>query len=199
MTDEDAIAIGNADPDEVPEILEKLEPEERARALRTWARTQFSGPVPPSWEMEAYARVDPSFPDRLLTLSETLARQNHEQQMERAAVAREALSIQAAQIRGINETNREVLINERFGIVAGTFMFLVVFGLATVLILNGHGAVGVASLITALGAAVASVVWKRRTDALNNERVAEELEEAQAEVDALRREAGLEGAGDIPS
>ncbi|WP_404377720.1 DUF2335 domain-containing protein [Vreelandella aquamarina] len=115
----------------------------------------YSGPLPPSSEMERYETITPGAADRILAMAEQQQRHRHNQESKEneanARIADSNIRIQDASIK-------EVRRGQWMGFVLG----LAFLGVTTLLGLNGHE---IAASVLGLGgvAAVATVFIKVRS------------------------------------
>lgn len=136
-------------PVEVVEILERLPPEERQELVSDIQRivALYSGPVPHAGEMALYRTIDPSFPERFMSMYERQSA--HRQTMEAAVVEAE------------NKINEYDFRLKRRG--QDYALMSVVVGLGTSLIFALIGATNVAGIVggtTVVGVVAAFVAGR---------------------------------------
>jgi len=115
---------------EIVELLRELPPEARGQAIRLVARFQYSGPLPPASELEAYERALPGSADRIVRMAEGEA--EHRRAMESIVVSSGAKRASRGQV---------------FAFVIALFVTAV----GTAIILAGYSPQGLTLILVALG------------------------------------------------
>lgn len=133
--------------------LQRSETDKRPRSLEARSVT-YSGPLPPSAEMERYESITPGAADRILTMAEQQQRHRHIQETQENEAN---LRIADSNIRTQDANIQEIRRGQWMGFILG----LAFLGVTTTLGLHGHE---IAASVLGLGgvAAVATVFIKVR-------------------------------------
>lgn len=121
--------------DENPEVKESIISQELIAEAR-----MYQGPIPDPDILKGYADIDPSYPDRIIKMTESQVAHRH--------------SIENKIVDGNIKT-------EKLGMIIAFIIVLVGFGVGTFLIYNEREASGMASILTPLVSIIAVFAYNK--------------------------------------